>query len=623
MSRLPGQKIRDRAQEYVRCPFHKDRKPSLSLNLDEGIWRCHGPCNVGGGLLDFELKLSGGSKKSAWAAIEAAMGIENSSASVASGADPEAIYPYLDGDGNLLYEAVRYPGKDFRQRRPDEHGGYICGRGNIEPVLYNLPELIGAKIALITEGEKDVETLIAALKLRERNDAGRGPFAATTNTGGADQWQPEYGKLFKDKRVYVFQDNDVAGRRHSGAVLRSVWKYTKKVKLINLPGLKDGEDVTDWLRDHTPHELIQAIKKSPWWHPEARPEASESADASSKTLREKIKELPPGALEVICLADVEPREVERLWEPYIPVGMLTMLSGDPEAGKTYIALAIAAQLSKGERLDGGECAPANTLYFTVENTPNEVLRRRFDMLGGDSSHLGHVKGSYTPIDGKEENRFFSLADLTRLEQAISYLRPKLVVVDPLQSYLGAAVDMNRSNETRPVLDGLTKLADRYRCAIVLIRHLTKQGGSKAINRGLGSIDFTGAARSELLAGSLPDYPDTRAMVHIKNNVGPHGPSKGYVITEAGEFYWQHGPCSITAAQLLVAPSGHHAPSKQDKAVEWLKEQLADGPRRVTELEQAAQEADIAWATVRRAQERLGVQPGKQGMKGPWMWSLPR
>jgi hypothetical protein len=303
--------------------------------------------------------------------------------------------------------------------------------------------------------------------------------------------------------------------------------------------------------------------------------------------------------------------------------MLTMLSGDPDAGKTYIALSIAAELTQGRDLKGGRCSPANVLFMTMENAPAEVLARRFEMLGGDRNRLFLIPGSFTPVDGKLQDQVFSLSNVAALDQAISHYKPRLVVVDPLQSYLGARVDMNRSNETRPVLDGLANLADKHRCGMLLIRHITKQGSGRAIHRGLGSIDFTGAVRSELLAGSLPDNYHTRAMVHIKNNLAPHGPSKGYIITEAGEFFWQPGTCSVTAAQLLAAPSGHHTPSEVDKAVEWLKKQLADGPRRVTDLEQAAQEADISRATVRRAQKRLGVQPGKKGMKGPWMWSLPR
>ena len=116
----------------------------------------------------------------------------------------------------------------------------------------------------------------------------------------------------------------------------------------------------------------------------------------------------------------------------------------------------------------------------------------------------------------------SLSDVPVLDAALEATQAKLMVIDPIQSYLGAGIDLHRSNETRPVLDGLAKLAEKHRCAVLLLRHLSKQSGGKAIHRGLGSIDLTGAVRSELLAGSLPDDPTARALVHVKSNIGAIG-----------------------------------------------------------------------------------------------------
>jgi hypothetical protein len=358
--------------------------------------------------------------------------------------------------------------------------------------------------------------------------------------------------------------------------------------------------------DPLPEEKVKAIARDiPARYPNPTPEEKPS--------------LKP---DLVCLADVEARPVDWLWEPFIPLRMLSMISGDPGAGKSYVALAVAADLSRGRLRDGRIVEPANTLYLTVENPTAEVMRPRFDSLGGDPQRLHLLKGTCFEVDGKQQHGAASLADIATLQAAIVERSARLVIVDPLQSYLGANVDLHRSNETRPVLDGLAKLAEAHQCAILLVRHLSKQPGGKPIHRGLGSIDLTGAVRSEMLAGSLPDDPDTRALVHIKSNVGRTGNTLGYSIDRDGRFAWT-GESTITAADLLAAPAGP-GDRKLTEATQWLAEQLKTGSRAQQEVREMAETAGIAWATVRRAKCALRVRSSKPkgAMQGPWMWSLP-
>jgi hypothetical protein len=170
------------------------------------------------------------------------------------------------------------------------------------------------------------------------------------------------------------------------------------------------------------------------------------------------------------------------------------------------------------------------------------------------------------------------------------------------------------------MDGLARLAEEFRCGILLLRHLSKQSGGKAIHRGLGSIDLTGAVRSELLAGSLPDDPDARALVHIKSNVGPTGRTLTYSINEDGRFSWT-GESSLTAADLLAAPAGPDG-QKIAEATHWLSEQLKARSCEQKEIRERAAQAGITYATLRRAKESLKVRSHKDGMSGPWMWALP-
>ena len=315
-----------------------------------------------------------------------------------------------------------------------------------------------------------------------------------------------------------------------------------------------------------------------------------------------------GAPNLICLADVEARPVNWLWEPFIPLGMLSMLRGDPGAGKSYIAQAMAAKLSRGQLCDGRIVEPASTLYLSVENPIAESVRPRFDALGGDAAFFHVFDGPVT------------LADTGALDSAISQIGARLVIVDPVQSYFGAGVDLHRSNETRPIMDGLSRLAGSHNCAILLLRHLSKMSGGKAIHRGLGSIDLTGAVRSEMLAGSLPDDPEARAFVHIKSNVGRMGHTLGYLIDGEGRFSWT-GESGITSADLLAAPAGP-GDHKLAEASQWLTELLRPGEREQKEVRKLAEAAGISNATLRRAKNALRVQSGKAGMSGPWMWSLP-
>ena len=324
--------------------------------------------------------------------------------------------------------------------------------------------------------------------------------------------------------------------------------------------------------------------------------------------------------DLIRLADVEARPVAWLWEPFIPLGMLAMLSGDPGAGKSFIALALAADLTRGKRRDGRIVDPAGVLYLSIENPLAQSIRPRFDALGGDPALFFALRGTLFTEDGAEQRGAVTLAHIPILEDAIRQTRARFVIVDPIQSYLGANVDLHRSNETRPVLDGLSKLAETHGCAILLLRHLSKQSGGKAITRGLGSIDLSGAVRSEMLAGSLPDDPESRALVHIKSNIGRMGHTLGYSIDGEGRFSWT-GESQITALELLAAPDGakHGA---VERAKVWLAELLKTGSREQREISELAEAEGISRATLRRAKIALHVRSRRAEFGGSWFWWLP-
>ena len=226
---------------------------------------------------------------------------------------------------------------------------------------------------------------------------------------------------------------------------------------------------------------------------------------------------------IVRLGEVEPEKVAWLWEPYIPLGKLTILEGDPGIGKTWLSLKIAAIISRGDTFPGAEGIPrmqrepANVVYLSAEDGLADTLRPRLDKAGADANRIYALTGweEVDPETGRRKNGSISLAALDVIETALMQIKPNLVVVDPIQAYLGAGVDMHRANEVRPVLAGLAALAEKHKFAALCIRHLGKSGQDRVIYRGLGSIDFAAAARSILLVGQHPDDERRRVLAQQK------------------------------------------------------------------------------------------------------------
>ena len=137
----------------------------------------------------------------------------------------------------------------------------------------------------------------------------------------------------------------------------------------------------------------------------------------------------------------------------------------------------------------------------------------------------------------------------RLEEAIIKTKARLVVLDPIQGFLGAAVDMHRANEIRPLMKRIAVLAEKYHCAIILIGHMNKNSNGKSSYRGLGSIDFQAAARSVLIVGRIKDEPEIRVVCHVKSSLAPEGKSIAFRLDKDTGFEWI-GEYDISADDLL-------------------------------------------------------------------------
>jgi len=246
---------------------NRDARPSASFNSTKGTWYCL-VCSKGGGAKD----LSG------------LLGLSsNSSREIA------ATYPYTDEQGQLLFEVVRYANpKDFRQRRPDNSGGWIWTTKGVRRVLYRLPEVIegvraGRAIHLV-EGEKDADSL------------GQLGMVATTNPGGAGKWRTDYSQVLRGARVVILPDNDQAGSDHAQLLARNLHRIATEIRIVSLPDLPAGGDVSDWIAartapksnspEETRHELERLVEATPPWEPssEAPPEEEKGRPNQSQII---------------------------------------------------------------------------------------------------------------------------------------------------------------------------------------------------------------------------------------------------------------------------------------------------------------------------------------------------
>ena len=299
-----------------------------------------------------------------------------------------------------------------------------------------------------------------------------------------------------------------------------------------------------------------------------------------------------------------------LWKPYIPFGKLTIIQGDPGEGKTTLALRLAAACSTGTLLPGMEpMEPFNVIYQSAEDGMGDTIKPRLMEAGADLDRVLSI------IEDKKQ---LSLLD-ERIEKAIREHNARMMILDPIQGYIGSRVDINRANEIRTVLKRVSSIAERTGCAIVLIGHLNKASGTSSAYRGLGSIDFRAAARSVLLIGRLKNDPTVRVIVHDKSSLAPEGKSLAFGLGDEEGFRWLDGYDGITAEELLC---GFTAETKTAAAEDLIRSMLAGGQETMAEdVFRAAQQRGISRRTVNEAKKSIPNIVTKKNGKY-WFWSLP-
>jgi hypothetical protein len=243
----------------VRCPFHEDHRPSLSVNRNTGLWYCHS-CAEGGTAKQFADRL----------------GVDPPSTSTRG---PDAAFVYTDEEGKPLFRSVRWPPKKFHLERYVGPGRWEKGIKGVRRVPYRLHKLVKASgLSYIPEGEKDVHSL-------ERLG-----LTATTNPMGAGKWRSEYNEFFRGRQVIIPTDNDEPGRQHAHDVARNLHGIAASVKVLEFPDLPEHGDVSDAIaRGLTKEQLLARVEQAPEWTPASLPPGR----ADGQTLGEVWQGLVP------------------------------------------------------------------------------------------------------------------------------------------------------------------------------------------------------------------------------------------------------------------------------------------------------------------------------------------
>lgn len=321
-------------------------------------------------------------------------------------------------------------------------------------------------------------------------------------------------------------------------------------------------------------------------------------------------------LKIISSTNVEVREINWLWYPFIPRGKVTILQGDPGEGKSTFMLTLAAYLTRGEALPFTDCGeppdPITVLYQSTEDDYDDTIVPRFIKAGGIRDRLAFIDESEYPLTFDDD----------RILEGIKQTGAKLLVLDPLASYIGDC-SLNASNEVRQKFNALINAARETDCAIVVVNHMNKMPGLKAIYRTPGSIDVAGAVRSILLLARDPDEEDKRYLVQTKMNLASKGDALEFRIEDDGIKFT--GITDKTADEILRKQdfvSGIGRPDvKLQEAKEVIEELLAAGTAVPAEdCEAVLKKNGIRRSTAQTAKRELGIESVR--IQDRWYWKLP-
>lgn len=504
---IPSLKDNGKVETLGLCPFHDDHDPSFSVNLETGLWFCHTCCG-GGSVFDFYMKHEGADFPTALKEIAEMTQLATGSDKLKSTKEPTSTYDYQDVDGKVLFQACRYEPKDFRLRRPDGNGGWINNIKGITPIPYNLPEVIKADTVYICEGEKDCISLKSIGKV------------ATTNPMGAGKWKDDYSKYLEGKDVVIFSDNDPPGKEHAEKVAASLRGIASSIKIVELSGLPEKGDVSDWLDDRDAKdtediiaELESIVASTPEWEEQTKHSDKEHQGITAAELI--TKELP------------EPKWAVR----NIITEGLNILAAKPKMGKSINALNTGVSITTvGKALGSIEVEQGTVIYLALEDTERRLQSRLKRMIPGGAPGLEKLH-LFTRWPRMEQG------GLEALEEEIQkHPDLRLVIIDTYAKFKppGKKTNSTLYDDDYKVGSDIKDLADKYSISILIIHHQRKMPSEDIMDTFSGTLGLTAAADTLLVLQRTTGKTD--AVLHI--NGRDVEPGEYALKFESSTLSWQ-------------------------------------------------------------------------------------
>ena len=338
-----------------------------------------------------------------------------------------------------------------------------------------------------------------------------------------------------------------------------------------------------------------------------------------------------------CASQIEMEPVSWLWSGWLAAGKLHMLGGVPGTGKTTIALAIAAVVSRGGTWPDGAPfkAPGHVIVWSGEDDAADTLVPRLSAMNADLGRV-HIVSDVTDPDGKRP--FDPAHDMPALiSKAREVGDVRLLIVDPV--VMTVAGDSHKNSEVRRGLSPLVTFAQELRAAVLGITHFSKgTSGKEPLDRVTGSLAFGAAPRLVFAASKKKDEngeeTDARVFVRVKSNIGPDGGALTYTLNTVdlpqgittSQVSWG-GKVEGSARDILADAEQSQEESagrtERDEAADFLRSVLADKPVKASQVLREAREAGHSERTIRRAKDELDIKAVKEGMDGGWVWQLPK
>jgi len=459
---------------------------SLSVDLDKDVWTDH-EGGGGGGVLSLIARATGGSVGEArqWL-VERGL-VTNSERS-------EVCYDYVSEHGEILYQVVRMPGHEFRQRRPNGAGGWVWNTRGLTRVLYRLPQLLTSEgTVYLVEGEKDADTL-ASIGL------------TATTSGAANSWRADFARVLAGRDVIILPDNDDEGRKYASSAAKSLAGIARSVRTVELPGLPRKGDVSDWLADGGTRERLLEL----------------CASASTSDTAE------PPALRPVSLANVMQASKDD-WPCvvsfYFPRRVTTLLGGHGGVGKSMLALILAAHVAAGRPWGGLEVDHGRAVYLSFEDEADVVLQRLRRIIEHYELSPDAVQAHLRVFDGSDAETELAVdvdGDLvfTPMMGVVTETAhgAALLIIDNASDTYGG--NENERRQVRGFIRRLAKDAKANDGAVVLLAHVDKQAakGSGRGNNYSGSTQWHNSVRSRL---ALVESDEAGIeLLHEKANYGP-------------------------------------------------------------------------------------------------------